>query len=58
MKQSYSYTTIKDKTKVFFLKQLEKVDTPDYGWRDYQFIWKFLIACFFFKFQPQNFYLL
>ena len=39
--KSYSYATIKNKTKVFFLKQLEReVDTPEYGkkcWRDYQF---------------------
>ena len=27
----YSYITIKHKTKAFFLKQLERVDTPDYG---------------------------
>ena len=39
--KSYSYATTKNKTKAFFLKQLERaVETPVYGkkcWRDYQF---------------------
>ena len=39
--KSYSYSTIKNKTRAFFLKQLEpEVDTPEYGkkcWRGYEF---------------------